>query len=127
MSKASVMAGLAFNLTKTAGVHACSYPLTQDYGIPHGEACALTLPSFWKINSHHGPEAERLQAFSRRLGFADSNALACRINEMKKEMGMRTTLKEIGITTLAELNRLISKSFTPNMDNNPVPMTAESL
>lgn len=127
MSEASVTAGLAFNLTKTAGVHACSYPLTQDYSIPHGEACAFTLPSFWKMNSHNGPEGERLQAFSRRLGFADSDALANRIDEMKKAMGMRTTIEEVGITTETALNTLITKSFAPNMYNNPVTMTEESL
>lgn len=127
MSEASVTAGLAFNLTQTAGAHACSYPLTQDYHIPHGEACAFTLPSFWRINSHSGPEAERLQAFSRRLGFHDADALADRIDEMKIKMGLRTTLAEAGIQTEADLNSLVSKSFAPNMFNNPVTMTEASL
>lgn len=127
MSLASVTAGTAFNLTQTAAAHACSYPLTQDHHIPHGEACAFTLPSFWRLNSESGPESERLNAFSRRLGFKDSEDLACRIDEMKKEMGMRTTLDEIGVKTESELDKLVANSFSPNMSNNPVTMTAESL
>jgi alcohol dehydrogenase len=127
MSLASVTAGLAFGLTSTAAAHACSYPLTQDYGLPHGEACAFTLPAFWRLNSRRGPESGRLQALSRRLGFKDSDDLADRIDQMKKEMGMRTTLEEVGIRSDEQLDRLVAKSFAPNMDNNPIKITRESL
>ncbi|MFB5282507.1 iron-containing alcohol dehydrogenase family protein [Peribacillus sp. Hz7] len=127
MSEASVTAGMAFNLTQTAAAHACSYPLTQDFDIPHGEACAFTLPSFWKLNSQSGPEAERLHAFSQRLGFKDAEELADRIDEMKKEMGLRTTLEEVGVKTEDDLDHLVTNSFAPNMMNNPVTITKESL
>ena len=120
MSEASVTAGLAFNLTQTAAAHACSYPLTQDFGIPHGEACAFTLPIFWRLNSEKGKESERLHSFSRRLGFKNADALANRIDEMKKEMGLRTTLEEIGINSEHLLDQLVENSFAPNMQNNPV-------
>jgi len=126
MSEASVTAGLAFGITQTAAAHACSYPLTQDYGIPHGDACAFTLPSFWRLNSSEGPETERLQAFSKRLGFKDSAALADRMDMMKREMKLHTTLEEAGINS-ADLDDLVSKSFAPNMSNNPVEITKERL
>lgn len=127
MSEASVTAGLAFNLTQTAAAHACSYPLTQDFGVPHGEACAFTLPTFWRLNSSYGEEAERLQSFSRRLGFKDADALADRIDEMKKEMGLRTTLEEVGVDSEQRLNLLVENSFSPNMHNNPVAITSPLL
>ncbi|WP_258921063.1 iron-containing alcohol dehydrogenase family protein [Heyndrickxia coagulans] len=127
MSEASVTAGLAFNMTQTAAAHACSYPLTQDFGVVHGEACAFTLPSFWRLNSEEGPEAERLQTFSRRLGFKDAEALAGCIDEMKKEMGMIMTLEEAGVATGEDLDSLVAGSFAPNMLNNPVKMTKEKL
>ncbi|MFT8319949.1 MAG: iron-containing alcohol dehydrogenase family protein [Bacillus sp. (in: firmicutes)] len=127
MSEASVTAGLAFNLTQTAAAHACSYPITQNYGIPHGEACAFTLPGFWKINSELAPDAERLQDFSKRLGFKDAEELADRIDEMKQEMGLRMSLEEIGVKTEEDLNELVTNSFAPNMLNNPVSMTPASL
>ncbi|WP_141604193.1 iron-containing alcohol dehydrogenase family protein [Terrilactibacillus laevilacticus] len=126
MSEASVTAGMAFNLTQTAAAHACSYPLTQDFHIPHGEACAFTLPSFWKINSK-GPEVERLEAFSQRLGFEDAEELANQIDAMKKEMGLRLTLNDVGVNTEQDLDQLVEGSFSPNMYNNPVEMTKESL
>lgn len=46
MAEASVIAGLAFTLPKTTSSHACSFPLTNLYHIPHGEACGLTLDCF---------------------------------------------------------------------------------
>ncbi|MGN0692528.1 MAG: iron-containing alcohol dehydrogenase, partial [Oscillospiraceae bacterium] len=43
LAEASVIAGLAFTLPKTTSSHACSFPMTSIYHIPHGEACGLTL------------------------------------------------------------------------------------
>lgn len=126
MSLASVTAGMAFNLTQTAAAHACSYPLTQNFGVPHGEACALTLPIFWILNST-GPEGKRLEEFSRRLGFEDAKDLANRIDEMKKEMRMRMTIEEAGVTTSEDLELLVANSFAPNMKNNPVEITPDLL
>lgn len=127
MSQASFTAGLAFGMTSTAAAHACSYPLTQNYGIPHGEACAFTLPSFWRLNSANGPAAARLQAFSKRLGFKDADDLADCIDRMKKEMNMRMTLEEVGIKTDEQLDELVTDSFAPNMKNNPVEITETAL
>lgn len=38
--------GRAIEITQTNVCHAISYPLTEKYGIPHGIACAITLPYF---------------------------------------------------------------------------------
>lgn len=43
---AANLSGRAINITRTSICHAISYPLTTRYGIPHGIACALTLPAF---------------------------------------------------------------------------------
>lgn len=40
---ASTSAGLAFSNTKTAAAHSISYPLTIQYGIPHGVASSISL------------------------------------------------------------------------------------
>lgn len=42
---ASVHAGLAISESRTAIAHSISYPLSLDYGVPHGLACSFTLPS----------------------------------------------------------------------------------
>jgi len=42
-------AGEAINITHTSICHAISYPLTIHYDLPHGIACAYTLPRFMKL------------------------------------------------------------------------------
>jgi len=51
MAEASIVAGVAFSHPRTTGSHACSFPLTNIYGLPHGEACAFTLDYFLKFNA----------------------------------------------------------------------------
>lgn len=48
MLMAAHYSGKAINITKTTICHAISYPLTIHYGIPHGIACAHTLPFFMR-------------------------------------------------------------------------------
>lgn len=124
MAEASVAAGLAFSQTGTAAAHACSYPLTQIFGVPHGEACALTLAAFWRLNA---TADSRLDEMSKELGFTDANALANRIDEMKQAIGLRMNLKDVGVHTEEDLELLIKGSFSPNMANNPVHMNHENL
>jgi alcohol dehydrogenase len=49
LSMAALEAGLAFSQTRTALAHALSYDLTLQQGVPHGLACALWLPTAWKL------------------------------------------------------------------------------
>lgn len=42
----SIYAGLAFNGTGLCFPHAMGYLLSEEYDIPHGEACAVFLPQF---------------------------------------------------------------------------------
>ena len=48
---AANLAGLAFSNTKTAAAHSISYPLTINYGIPHGIAASVSLIPLLKLNS----------------------------------------------------------------------------
>jgi alcohol dehydrogenase class IV len=124
MSEASIMAGLAFGQPKTTGSHACSFTLTGRFHMPHGEACALTLDAFARINAE--AENGRLQDFARQLGFQDVDEMADRIHQMKQEMRLACTLQEAGIN-LDELDILVAESFHPNMKNNPVTMDPASM
>jgi alcohol dehydrogenase len=50
MAEASLFAGFAISHTRTALCHALSYPLTGYFGIPHGLACAFTMPVVLRYN-----------------------------------------------------------------------------
>jgi len=124
MCEASLIAGLAFTLPKTAAAHACSFPLTNIYSIPHGEACAFTLDLLCEINAE--AEGGRLNDFAREIGFENAVAMAKKIREMKKAMGMKFTLKDAGIKK-EELDSLAEKCKHPNILNNPVYMGTEEI
>ncbi|MCH4167083.1 MAG: iron-containing alcohol dehydrogenase family protein [Megasphaera sp.] len=119
MCEASVMAGLAFTLPKTTASHACSFPLTNIYGIPHGEACGLTLDYFTRLN---GQSDHRVGELAGKLGFADCEALADAIVGLKQRLHLRCDLKDLHLTG-QQVDDLVRISHHPNMDNNPVVIT----
>ena len=43
LAKASLYAGICISQTKTSICHSISYPLTANFGIPHGLACAFSM------------------------------------------------------------------------------------
>ena len=50
MAEASLLAGMAISQTHTSLCHSISYPLTTHFGIPHGLACAFTMPAVLRLN-----------------------------------------------------------------------------
>ena len=120
MAFASLLGGLSFALPKTAGSHACSYPLSEDYHLPHGEACAFTLDSLVKINAD-----ERLEHLCRAVGLKDTDELAARIRALKALGGLRSRLSDLGDVDLAKLCR--DCAAHPLMKNNPVSLDEKAL
>lgn len=127
MAQASIVAGVAFSHPRTTGSHACSFPLTNIYGVPHGEACAFTLDYFVRFNADHADDDGRLTAFAKDCGFETPYAMADEIAAMKKRMGMRTTLGEIGCTTDEQIRELTQKSMSMLMTRNPITLTEDDI
>ena len=120
MAYASLLGGLSFALPKTAACHACSYPLSEDYHLPHGEACAFTLDSFIRINAD-----ERLEALCHAAGLQGTEELAQCVAALKKLAGLRTTLSELGEVDMEKLCH--DCAVHPLMNNNPVKLSDAEL
>lgn len=127
MAEASILAGVAFSHPRTTASHACSFPLTNLYSIPHGEACAFTLDYFVRYNFEHGDDNGRLLHFAKECGFASPEEMADRIFKMKKEFNMITALRDIGCTTEEQINELTDKSMSMLMLRNPTPLNREAV
>lgn len=123
MCEASVLAGMAIALAKTTAPHACSYPLTNRYSIPSGEACGLTLDYFTRFNGKHD---ERVQLLAKELGFPNSDTLADAILALKQRLQLRCDIKDFHIPQ-SGLDGLVVASQHPNLANNPVPVTDDVL
>ena len=120
MAYGALLGGLSFALPKTAACHACSYPLSEDYHLPHGEACAFTLSSFVRINAD-----ERLEKLCREVGLSGAEELARRIDALKALAGLRSRLSELGEVDLDKLCRDCAAHGL--MNNNPVRMDESAL
>lgn len=127
MAEASIVAGVAFSHPRTTGSHACSFPLTNIYGVPHGEACAFTLDYFLKFNAKYADADGRITALAKDCGFETPNDMADEITAMKKRMGMRCTLKEIGCETDEQIEELTKKSMSMLMTRNPITLTEDNI
>ncbi len=125
MAEASIVAGVAFSNPRTAGSHACSFPLTNLYGVPHGEACAMTLDYFTRFNAE--ADGGRLHRFAESCGFKDAYDMADAITALKKKMGMAMTLTEIGVKTDEEIETLTKMSMTPLLEKNIIPLSYEDV
>ena len=127
MAQASIVAGVAFSHPRTTGSHACSFPLTNIYGVPHGEACAFTLDYFIKFNADNADADGRLAALARECGFESPYAMADEITAMKKGMGMKARLSEIGCVTDGQIEELTEKSMSMLMTRNPIALTKKDI
>ena len=125
MAEASIIAGVAFSNPRTAGSHACSFPLTNIYGVPHGEACAMTLDFFTRFNAE--AENGRLHTFAKNCGFSNAYAMADAITQLKKDMGMAMTLTDIGVKSDEEIETLTKMSMTPLMERNMLPLSYDDI
>lgn len=127
MAEASIVAGVAFSHPRTTGSHACSFPLTNIYGIPHGEACAFTLDYFVKFNAKHADSDGRLDALAKDCSFDSAYEMADEISAMKKRMGMRSRLSEIGCTSDEQIAELTKKSMSMLMKRNPIELSESDI
>ena len=127
MAEASIVVGVAFSHPRTTGSHACSFPLTNIYGIPHGEACAFTLDYFVKFNAKHADSDGRLDALAKDCGFDSAYEMADEISAMKKRMGMRSRLSEIGCTSDEQIAELTKKSMSMLMKRNPIELSESDI
>lgn len=118
LAEASVIAGLAFTLPKTTSSHACSFPLTGIYHIPHGEACGLTLDYFIRVN-REDPHTQELCA---ELGYESADAFADAVIALKRDLNLRLGLKDFQLSR-EQIRELVSASHHPNLENNPVTVT----
>lgn len=114
MCMGSLLAGLAFSITRTTACHAISYPLTMLHNVPHGFAAALTLSSVMRRNAEVLPTITRLQGMFDAEGGFDAwiRSLTAPIIPLK--------LSSFGICDL-DLPAIADQSFTAGrMDNNPI-------
>jgi len=94
MSRASLMAGLAFSNTRTALAHSISYEMTLKHGLPHGLACSFPLPFVWELAA--GADAGRDAVLSQVFGAGVSEPWR-RLATFLEGVGVATRFEAYGV------------------------------
>lgn len=125
MLEASVLSGLAISQTRTALAHSISYPLTAHFGVPHGLACAFTLPALLDFNTQ--ADDGRLLTIARILGFSSIASFHASLTTLLEQLGVSKMLNAY-IPSPAALLPLVGEMFTPGRaDNNLRPATGTDI
>lgn len=125
MLEASLLAGLAIASTKTTLSHSISYPITLSFGVLHGLACAFTIVQVLRFNA--AIDDGRLLQMAQTLGFASTEALACRLDELLLSTGALEQLAA-QIPSKPDLLALAPRAINPGRaDNNPRQATYEEV
>lgn len=120
IGKGSLYAGLAFSNTKTTICHSVSYPLTSQFGIPHGIAAALSLAEFMKLNE---PALQGKEVLLEAFGCRSMEEVKEWIQRMMKRGGYGNKLRDYGIKP-SDFPQIMQHAFTKGRaDNNPVVVT----
>ncbi|PGH72155.1 hypothetical protein CN894_11760 [Bacillus thuringiensis] len=118
----ALIAGMAFSSTGTAAVHACGYPLSGRYNIPHGKANALMLPHVVAFNEKSCAKYSELRAL---LGEDD---LPAALTHFIKGIGLPIRLREVEIER-SSISSLAALAATDerHLSANPCPMSESDL
>ena len=133
-SYGSMIAGMAFSMSGTAGVHAMAYPLGGQYHVPHGEANTALLRwvmeySLEGCEEKFIPIAKAMGVYTEGMSACDAAKAALQgIVELGEKIGVKTRLREFGIPkdAAAEMAEAALKEVRL-MSNNPRPLDFESV
>ncbi len=138
MAKAAHLSGKAINISKTTACHSVSYPLTSYFGIPHGHAVALIMPSFLEFNSLVCEEdcndarglnfvRTRMNEIFSIMDIKNGTEAKEKFRRLLNEIVEKIRLRDFGVDR-KDLKMLLEKSFTPDrINNNPRKVSKENL
>ena len=133
LSQAATTAGLAIDLTRTTAGHACAYPTTARFGVPHGLACALHL--VWLLpltmservaqcRDPRGPDfvARRVGEIAELLGADTPESAGDALADLIRRAGRPSRLGDVGIRK-ADLADIAEDALGSNrIANHPVAL-----
>jgi alcohol dehydrogenase len=109
------LAGAAIEASMLGATHACANPLTARFQVVHGIAVGLMLPHVIRFNAQVAAE------HYRELEPAGAEALALRVESLRRTAGLPASLRECGVTrdSLPELAELASHEWTGGFNPRP--------
>lgn len=126
LQEAALVAGGAIALSQTTAVHSLSYPLTARFGVPHGRALAVLLPTLMRRTGPHLQDEVR-SAICQACRVADWYSACAEIEKLLSELGQPRTLRELGLGEEA-LPQVAAEGGRPDrLGNHPCAFTQVEL
>jgi alcohol dehydrogenase len=125
MALASLLAGLAFNNTKTAACHSLSYPMTLNFGIPHGLAASITIKEVIKYNYRALPK--KVMQIVEEFGCSTLEEFSETLSEFMVSLGLSIRLRDLNLKE-KDIKLLLNEGINPDrMGNNPANLSSEDI
>lgn len=127
ISEGANLAGKAINITQTTAAHAMSYKITSLFGVPHGAAVALCLPSVWQLNASNIARCNDSRGEEHlRAVFAQLDALIGGLDGFM-QIYAQLDMPKSGECTAEQLDTLVASVNPTRLSNNPVTPTENEL
>lgn len=137
MHNAATMSGIAIGNSQIGGTHALAHSAGAIFKIPHGEIIAVVLPHMMKYNLEEERTVQHYSEIAHAIGIEFSNSregaeeLIEKVENLIAEIGLKTTLKEFGVTSeQLEENMELLRDFALNDTGsliNPRELNNESI
>lgn len=134
LAKASFYSGMAISITRTTAPHALSYPLTINFGVPHGAAVAALLPAIldynYAISESDCQDARGSEFVKKKIERAAEIVTGTKnIKSFQKaifDFNSKIDLGQYGVSG-ADLGKLMESINEKRLSNNPRSFNREEI
>jgi alcohol dehydrogenase class IV len=124
MSLASHLTGIEMSNIGNTSIHPLSYPITIDYAVPHGFACAIFLPEVIRFNA--SAIKDRFIDLLTVLNLTSVEAFADKVDSFMEKLKAPRRLSKLGVKQ-EDIPGIAKRGMERSTAWNPKPMTEEDI
>jgi alcohol dehydrogenase len=124
MALASHLTGVEMSNIGNTSIHPLSYPITLDYGVAHGFACAIFLPAVIRFNAQ--AIENRFRDLLRILNLPSTEAFADKVDSLMEKLKAPRRLSEVGVKAGA-IPEIAKRGMGRSTAWNPRSMAEEDI
>lgn len=124
MALASHLTGIEMSNIGNTSIHPLSYPITIDYGVPHGFACAILLPEVIRFNA--SAIKNRFRDLLTLLNLTSVDAFAEKVDFLMEKLKAPRRLSKLGVKQ-EDIAGIAKRGMGRSTAWNPRPMTEEDI
>jgi len=124
MALASHLTGIEMSNIGNTAIHPLSYPITLDYNVPHGFACAIFLPAVIRFNAQ--AIEDRFRDLLLVLNLSGVGAFADRVDSFLERLKAPKRLSQLGVKA-EDIPGIAKRGMGRSTAWNPKPMAEEDI